>query len=90
MGQTTLICLMCLTYAHFAVAPLRNRVERAAVATVDSVLQRISNRLRSIRRLLVTKYQPNLESARRTEEDLRRNLMRILSQIMTLKTYNMH
>ena len=47
------------------------------MATVDSVLQRISNGLRSIRRLLATEDRPNLESARRTEEDLRRNLIRI-------------
>lgn len=77
MDQRTLICLVCFIYARFASAPLQNRVDRAAVATVDSVLQRISNGLQSIRRLLVTEDRPSLETARRTEEDLQRNLIRV-------------
>ena len=81
MGQTTLMCLICLTCASFAVAPLPNRVERAGVTTVDSVLQRISNGLRSIRRLWVTEDGPILESAWRKEEFLRRNLIRVRNPV---------
>ena len=75
--MSRIICLIYLTLARFANAPLPNRVDRAAVATVDSVLQRIGSGLHSIRRLLVSEDQPSFETARRTEEDLRRNLIRV-------------
>ena len=75
--MSRIICLIYLTFARFAVAPLPNRVDRAAVATVDSVLQRIGSGLQLIWRPLVSEDQPSWETGRRTEEDLRRNLIRV-------------
>ena len=48
MDMSRIICLIYLTFARFAVAPLPNRVDRAAVATVDSVLERIGSGLQLI------------------------------------------
>ncbi len=45
------------------------------------MLQRISNGLRSIRRLLTTEDRQNLETAWREEEELRRNLIRVRNLI---------
>ena len=40
--------LLVLVFLEVVVCPLRNRVERASVATIDTVLQRASNGLRGV------------------------------------------
>ncbi len=60
-----------------AFAPLPNRVERASIATVDTVLHRIRIGLQSVKRMLVWQECENFNSARRTTNELFQNLRRI-------------
>ena len=72
--------LILLSMCSFVIAPLPNRSERAGVATVDSVLDRISSGLRNIQRsFAMNRTSPDI--ALRTVAELRVNLLRIRSLV---------
>ncbi len=76
-AKAMLTWLIFFVNVYVTVAPLPNRAERAAVATIDSVLQRITSGLSSIRRFLRMPNRERLQAACRQEEDLHRNLYRV-------------
>ena len=73
------LLLLVLVFLEAVVCPLPNRVERASVATIDTVLQRVSNGLRGVQMTLSSPTLLSLTTARRSLGELQRNLYRVQS-----------
>ena len=66
--------LLVFVFFEVVVCPLPNRVERSSVATIDSVLQRVSNGLRGVQMTLSSPTLLSLTTAKRSLGELQRNL----------------
>ncbi len=77
--SVAVLLLLLFVSVEIVVSPLPNRVERASVATIDSVLQRVSNGLRGMQMTLSVPNLISLTTARRSLGQLRRNLYRVES-----------